>query len=103
MYQGTESLILDHVRRKGNYIHAHVMETEMERQRLQSFWSEEFLDRYDLHDLGSVIIQVRPMYYEDDPVSIKVVSGSGNTFRILRFLDENPEVVRAAIATAMEE
>ena len=87
MYQGTESLILDHVRRLDNYIYAYVIEPGR---------ANDYRAR--------VIIQVDPMYYEDGPVSIKVdQSASYDTLRCLRFLGENPEVVRAAIATAMEE
>ncbi len=86
MYQGTESLILDHVRRLGNHIYAYVIEPG----RANDY-------------RGRVIIQVHPMYYEDDPVSIKVESTSDDTLRCMRFLSENPEVVRTAIATAMEE
>jgi hypothetical protein len=46
------------------------------------------------------------MYYEDGPASVTALtvrSPQGDTLRILRFLGENPEVVRTAIATAMEE
>ena len=100
----TESLILRDVRRSGNYVHASVT---------------EWMGRGSPQKVrGRVVIKVHPMYYEDDPVSIKVESGyecprclwepsgepsSGDTLRCMRFLGENPEVVRTAIATAMEE
>ena len=86
MYQGTESLILDHVSKLGDYIHAYVVEPG----RGNSY-------------RGRVVIRVHPVYYEDDPVSIRVESVSGDTFRCMRFLGENPEVVRAAVKAAMEE
>ena len=97
MYQGfvvyssdpTESLILRDVRGSGNYVHASVT---------------EWVGRGSPQKVrGRVIIEVDPMYYEDGPVSIKVESTSDDTLRCMRFLGENPEVVRAAIETAMEE
>jgi hypothetical protein len=51
---------------------------------------------------GRVIIEIHPMYYEDGPVSVTVRSAAGDTLRILRFLGENPEVVRTVIANTME-
>lgn len=86
MHQGTESLILEDVRRLDNYVYAYVIEPG----RANDY-------------RGRVIIQVHPMYYEDGPVSIKVESTVDDTLRCMRFLGENPQVVRAAIATAMEE
>ena len=86
MHQGTESLILDQVRRISNHIYAYVMEPGR---------ANDYRAR--------VIIQVHPMYYEDGPLSIRVESASDDTLRCMRFLSENPKVVRTAIATAMEE
>jgi hypothetical protein len=94
MYQGTESLILDQVRRLGSVIdeekfarvHAYVMEP----------------GRHNDYR-GSVTIEMHPMHYEDGPASVTARSSQGDTLRILRFLSENPEVVRNAVKAAMSE
>ena len=91
MHQGTESLILDHVRRLGNddigyCVHAYVVEPGRQNDYR-----------------GSVIIEMHPTSYRDGPVSVTVRSSQDDTLRCMRFLSENPEVVRNAIATAMEE
>ena len=57
MYQGTESLILEDVRRSGNYVIALIVEPGIDPQVR-----------------GRVVIQVHPMYYEDDPL-VHEVSG----------------------------
>lgn len=102
MYQGTESLILDHVRRIDNYIHAYVMEPgrgndyrgrvviQVHRKRLLHLIPPVYLDE----------TFYRESLYEDDPVSIRVESASGDTLRCMRFLSENPEVVRNAVKAA---
>lgn len=90
MYQGTESLILDHVSKLGDYIHAYVVEPGR---------GNDYRGRVVI--LGRVVIQVHPVYYENGPVAIRVESASGDTLRCMRFLGENPEVVRAAIANAL--
>jgi hypothetical protein len=86
MYQGTESLILEDVRRLGNHIYAYVIEPGR---------ANDYRAR--------VIIQVHPAHYEDGPISVRVESTVGDTLRCMRFLSENPEVVRTVIANTMEE
>ena len=81
MYRGIESLILDHVVRRGNVIHAYVMEPGRQNDYR-----------------GRVIIEMHPIY-EDGPLSIKVES-SCDTLRCMRFLSENPKVVLTVIANA---